>query len=282
VTDIGKCLGAFMSFGSINSYKSARMTQVSGNIVLAGETGAGKSSIINMIAGTTFAQTSSGAAGCTLQSDSYILPMHDRNYRFFDTVGLDEGEKGTVERTAVIANLYKFISGLEDGINLLIFCMRGPRIKNTTHQNWKLFHDIICNKKIPTLLVVTGLENEENMNKWWWNNRRIFEDQGIYPDDTACITAIRGRTLKDGRHAFDDQYEESQSKILNMVLNRVLLRPQRVAKIDWFYKVLSSLCAFFGWPMVRDAKVIRDIATLCSFSPEETRRLGEEFDSDKP
>jgi len=79
-----------MSFGSINSSKSARMTEVSGNIVLVGETGAGKSSIINMIAGTKFAQTSSGATGCTFQSNSYILPMHDRNYRFFDTVGLDE------------------------------------------------------------------------------------------------------------------------------------------------------------------------------------------------
>lgn len=193
------------------------------------------------------------------------------------TVGLNEGEKGTMERSVAIANLYKLITNLDGGISLLMFCIRGPRIKDATHQNWKIFHDIICKKEIPTVLVVTGLENEEDLNEWWWNNRGTFEDQDIHPDDTACITAIRGRKLDDGCHVFDDHYQASQGKILTLILNRVLLRVRQVNKINWFYTITRSFFFFFRWAKIREAKEIQEIADVCGMSKEETNRLREEL-----
>ncbi|OAX34840.1 hypothetical protein K503DRAFT_697965, partial [Rhizopogon vinicolor AM-OR11-026] len=190
---------------------------MAGNIVLVGETGAGKSSIINMIAGAEVAPISNRATGCTFEHHSYILPVHGRNFKFFDTAGLNEGEMGTVERSVEIAKLYKLITRLDGGINLLMFCVRGPRIKNATHQNWKIFDEILCKKQIPTVLVVTGLEHEENLDDWWWKNKGTFEHQDIRPDDTACITATRGKLLRDGCRVFDDDYEQSVAKIQNLV-----------------------------------------------------------------
>lgn len=252
-----------------------QMSENFGNIVLFGETGAGKSSIINMIAGGHVAEISSRATGCTFQYHGYDLPMHGRNFKIFDTAGLNEGDnlKGTVNRTAAIAQLYRVIIDLDGGINLLMFCMRGPRIKNAAHENWKVFHNILCKKKVPTVLVVTGLENEENMDWWWRDNKGAFEEQGIRPDATACITATRGRTLRDGSHAFDDQFEESRAKVMNLILDRALCHKQRVDKIKWFYEV-SRAC----WQSeTQEAEEIQQIVKTCGMSEEEAKRFREEL-----
>ncbi|KAJ8592421.1 hypothetical protein M405DRAFT_812802 [Rhizopogon salebrosus TDB-379] len=232
-----------------------------------------------MIAGTQLAvQTPNGMTGCTFKHHSYILPVHGRNFKFFDTAGLDEGDNRTMKHSVAISKIYDLITGLDrnGGISLLMFCMHGPRIKHAMRQNWEVFQEILCKKKVPIVLVVTGLENEENMDAWWWNNRETFECQGIRPDDTACITTIRGRALKDGYCAFDDQYEKSQAKILNTILNRVLHHPWHDNKINWFYRVIRSFISFFQWTKIREPKDIQEIADACArcgMSREETSRL---------
>jgi hypothetical protein len=195
-------------------------------------------------------------------------------------MGLDESERGTMKRSVAISKLYKLITGLDrdGGISLLMLCMRGPRMRDTTERNWRVFHEILCKKQVPTILVVTGLENEENsMDAWWWDNRGKFERQGIHPDDTACITAIRGRPLKDGCCPFDDQYEESQAKILNMILNRVLFHAWHDNKINWFYRAIRSFFSFFRWTKIQEPKEIQEIADACDMSREETDRFRREL-----
>src|SRR5258708_37428831 len=113
------------------------------NVILFGETGSGKSSIINMLAGSNVAETSSRARDCTFEHQTVPIQVHGRSLNISDTAGLNEGEGGAVDSKTAMAQLYKLIVSLDGGVNLLMFCMRGPRIKNVMHQNWKLFNDIL-------------------------------------------------------------------------------------------------------------------------------------------
>ncbi|KAG1844468.1 hypothetical protein F4604DRAFT_1821421 [Suillus subluteus] len=59
------------------------------NIVLFGQPGAGKSSLINLMAGEAVARTSSDMRSCTLQWQQYPITFNGKSYNVFDTVGLE-------------------------------------------------------------------------------------------------------------------------------------------------------------------------------------------------
>jgi len=174
-------------------------------IILFGESGVGKSSIVNMIAQCDIAKVSHNESGCTLQATPYYVALEERDgvikeFVIYDTVGFNEDGDGAVENSNAIANLFSLLKSLQAGVSLLIFCMRGPRKNDTVHKNWRLFHEIICREKVPIILAITGLEDWEDghMDKWWLKNRGEFEKDNIIPNDVACITAIRGIRLKSG------------------------------------------------------------------------------------
>ncbi|KAG2357650.1 hypothetical protein BDR07DRAFT_357030 [Suillus spraguei] len=70
------------------------------NIVIFGETGSGKSSLVNLITGRQTAQTSPDATGCTteitLHEHDVVTQGKTVKVQLFDTPGLDEGPHGTV------------------------------------------------------------------------------------------------------------------------------------------------------------------------------------------
>jgi tRNA U34 5-carboxymethylaminomethyl modifying GTPase MnmE/TrmE len=61
------------------------------NIVIFGETGAGKSSLVNLITGTQSAPTSSDALGCTTKTTVYehdiVVQNKTLKVKLFDTAG---------------------------------------------------------------------------------------------------------------------------------------------------------------------------------------------------
>lgn len=229
------------------------MTQNYGNIVLFGETGAGKSSIVNMIPEeeqlTQPARTSSSPNGCTFRHEIYNPVVHGRHVILVDTAGLNEGDghNGTVNHAAAVAEFYRLMTKLDGGIDLLMFCMRGPRIKTSMHANWKVFHEIICKKKVPIVLIVTGLEEEEDMDAWWTTNEGAFNKQGLYPDATACITATRGKRLKNGTYRFEEEFKESQTKVRNIIDQQLKLHSKQSADTKpTVYEIIQRLLSFFG------------------------------------
>ncbi|KAG1851679.1 P-loop containing nucleoside triphosphate hydrolase protein [Suillus subluteus] len=176
------------------------------NIVLFGDTGAGKSSLINLIAGKEVARTSPDMQRCTMHWQEYNIGFGDTSYKVFDTVGLEAPQLGIKEYLEFVENTYRLIKHLDKqgGIDLLLFCVRAGRVTATLQSNYRLFHEFLCEKKIPIVLAITNLEREKRMEDWWERNKGTFDNYQIKVAGHACITAAN---RLDGRHK--DLYEES-------------------------------------------------------------------------
>ncbi|KAG0704687.1 P-loop containing nucleoside triphosphate hydrolase protein [Suillus ampliporus] len=195
----------------IDQCRAARKTK---NIVLFGETGAGKSSLVNLMAGSEVASTSLSMRRCTLHWQQYTIAFGGEVYKVFDTIGLEDPRLGMKEYLESVENIYRLIKELDrqGGIDLLLFCMRAGRISATLQSNYRLFHEFLCEKKVPTVLAITNLEREQRMEDWWDREHHNFEQYKIHVAGHACITAANGL---DGRH--QRLYEDSRITIRNLV-----------------------------------------------------------------
>jgi predicted GTPase len=174
--------------------------------------GVGKSSLINLMAGEEVANISPDTQRCTMRWQEYTISFGGDSYKVFDTMGLEEpwlGIKGYLE---TVENAYGLIKALdhEGGIDLLLFCIRAGRDFASLKSNYQLFHEFLCEKKVPIVLVITGLEREQKMEDWWDRNKRTLEIFRIQVAGHACITS---KLI--GRHR--DLYEESRITIRNLV-----------------------------------------------------------------
>ncbi|KAG1840221.1 hypothetical protein C8R48DRAFT_545439, partial [Suillus tomentosus] len=128
------------------------------NIVIFGETGAGKSSSVNLVSGTQTALTSCDATGCTTESNAYDVLIQNETFKLkvklFDTVGLGEGPEGTVPDKDARRILKKLIRDLmkQTDIHLLMYCVRGVRVTKALCRNYNLIHSEV-KERIPIVLV---------------------------------------------------------------------------------------------------------------------------------
>lgn len=193
------------------------------NVVFFGETGVGKSSVINMLReGTAHSGSeilvSSGAVGCTFESKAYRTELNGKQYMLWDTAGLNEGARGTVTHQDSVDNLASLLRNLGGRIHLLVYCIRGKRFRQVIKDNYELFYKQFCGSRVPIVVVVTGLENEEpDMESWWKDNEGDFEKYGLRFQDQACITATRGKVTKDGEYMFEHEYTESREKVRRLI-----------------------------------------------------------------
>ena len=157
----------------------------------------GKSSLINLIAGEKVSEISSSAVGCTLDYKRHLLMLGDQVFAIWDTAGLDEGTQGTVPAEKAEAYLKRLLRDLAktSGIDLLVYCVRGTRVRSALLTNYHLFYSAICRKKVPIAIVITGLENQEgNMDTWWLKNEKQFSTLQMRFDNYACVTTLKSST----------------------------------------------------------------------------------------
>jgi hypothetical protein len=83
----------------------------------------------------------------------------------WDTAGLNEGDVGTVPSCPCTKSLTSFPTR----VSLLVFVIRGPHIKGSTQHNRMLFNKVICQNGVPSIVVVTGMEN---LAVWMAGGRR--------------------------------------------------------------------------------------------------------------
>jgi len=231
------------------------------------------------------ADTSSGARGCTFESKGFEIDILGQPATLWDTAGLDEGDAGRVPKSEAIVQLYRLVRNLEDGVSLLMFVMRAPRIKSSAPQNWKLFHEIICQWKVPIVIAITGLEQEDNMDKWWWDNKGTFQSYGITPSGFACITASRGRPRRRGEgHVFDDEFEESRDKVRALIRSTALVNPWHVPAAQWFKTIVETTIEYkskcFRVREIRhdhlrevDGEAVTKLIHVCGMSESDAKEL---------
>ena len=228
------------------------------NVIVFGETGAGKSSVINMIVGHDVAASSSTAAGCTFHSEPYETSIDGLPLKLWDTSGLNEGRNGTVSAKDAVNSLFDLITRVQ-GVSLLVYCIRGPRIKSTTADNYELFFNGLCHAKVPILLVVTGLEGEEDRDGWWKENQEVFHAQGLSFTGQAGVVATRGK-VRDEKRMYDEEYDESASKVRDLIKANYSTIPWKIEVNGRLGAAMNFMCRMLDIPPAKFGHIVGQVA----------------------
>ena len=243
------------------------------NVIIFGETGVGKSSVVNMFDGDEDALVGNGARGVTFAHKSYEKRIYDTSFSVFDTVGLNEGAEGAMDAATAIVELYKLIAGLDDGLSLLVYVMRAPRITTTKKKNYELFQ-ALCDGEVPIVMIVTGLEDMEDMSQWWTDNQSAFQRCNMIFKDVACVTATKGK-YRNGAYVYEDEYALSKKKLEAFIDGYHSPTPWRMARQSWFARVAvemhSKLARVFRFAPMATTKLCKLLEEYGGLTKQEAR-----------
>ncbi|KIJ19014.1 hypothetical protein PAXINDRAFT_97096 [Paxillus involutus ATCC 200175] len=170
------------------------------NIVFFGQSGAGKSSSINLIVGSSVAAADNETGVCTCVSACYKTKIHNEAFNLWDTCGLgEEGFFRSLFKGSSEGDLRRFLGERyqKREIDLLVYCIRGSGGNEALVKNYNTFCAITRRLAAPVVVVVTNLEGEKNMEDWWNRNESSLQSRGMEFDGHACITAIPGHPRED-------------------------------------------------------------------------------------
>ncbi|KZP14361.1 hypothetical protein FIBSPDRAFT_1048807 [Athelia psychrophila] len=212
------------------------------NVIVFGQTGAGKSSFINMIAGTDVAQTSSDLTRCTFDSQPYHVQVDESlAVTLWDTAGLSQGSRGDKD---TIVRVCELIMRLEKNTILLIFCLRG-KIQGDTFENYQMVR-AICDAAVPMAVVVFGLEGERDRVEWWSRNEGAFKGAGMIFSDQACVVGTRGgRIASSNSFAYGEAYDTSVMEVRALIKRAYISKPRNQDRQQWRTMVLKHIRTVF-------------------------------------
>ena len=219
--------------------------------------------MLNGITGQDF-PTSNSAIGCTFQSTSYPpVKFSDGNYyEFIDTVGLNEGTKGTVVAQDAMKKLFRLILKNSQGFSLFIMVIKASRLDAGLEKNYKLFVKELVEGKVPVILIITQCEFGPSgevildLDQWLTENKTSILSYGFHFNDIVStswakspIPAFENEYLKlrkaSQEKAIRSIMSNSLNKNISFALERILETLRRVwnfvATIYHFPKYVGSL-----------------------------------------
>lgn len=223
-------------------------------VLVFGETGAGKTSMVNTLTGQN-CRVSSSAVGCTFETTYYTpVRLGGYLYEFIDTVGLNEGSAGTVKSEKALKSLYDLIRKNAAGFNILIMVIKADRITQLMQNNYELFVSLLVNGKIPVILVVTRCENEKTLDSWPKNNKMHLDDYGM-----KFVTIIGSVWLIGQNSILESVYQqmrkESKEKVVEALSNFTLDRPNQISQSNignLIRKIYNFFARIFNWGLWMD------------------------------
>ncbi|KAI6044896.1 P-loop containing nucleoside triphosphate hydrolase protein [Pisolithus marmoratus] len=237
------------------------------NVILFGQTGVGKSSVVNLIAGEPVAEVSPDADGCTMSSTEYQFVVGAHDFRIWDTVGLEEPAVGMNTYLDAVLKALQLIRRVAaaGGVNLLLFCMPGRRVTRTAQSNYRLFYEILCESKVPIGLVITNLEREKDMENWWTRNEKALYDFGIKSVGHACVT---------GLPYHPKQYALSRAAIYGLLTDCDRFGKYIMPLDDWFRRVVKNMRSLvMGGSLPKGEKLTQALSTRGGLKEDDARRL---------
>jgi hypothetical protein len=220
-----------------------------------------------MVLDETLAEVDSSAVGTTIKSKPYVGEIGNEVFALYDTAGLNEAKQGTVDTATAITDLWTLVKSLSDGISLLVYVVNS-RLSDQAKKNYEMFHDVLCQKSVKLVLVITHLENEEDRDKWWKENCFHFFEHEIKFCGQACVVANPGRSPD---FPYQKDYDDSKVSLKRLILRHSSREPWSLQTESWFERVVVG---FFNLGFIdKNAKVLFDALCANGMSESEAKKL---------
>ncbi|CAF1608956.1 unnamed protein product [Rotaria magnacalcarata] len=217
------------------------------NVIIFGESGVGKSALINQIFDKNVVEASNRAVECTTISAKVSGTLKEYphlKFNVYDTAGLSESDDGSVPTAHAFVQLVKLAYFIPNGINLLICCaekglLSGERFKI----NYRIVIKELCEQRMPCLLVVTKCDDDHPLDSWWNENKDVVRNQLKFEFiDCVCVS-----TLKTNRRRPDEileDYTESRGNLIEAISKYSLSEPMSMD--SWKRTARSYAQSFFN------------------------------------
>jgi hypothetical protein len=165
-------------------------------VLVVGVNKVGKTSVIKGLAETGDHQTKVQDNFISQECGEWRAERQNIHYHFREAPGLAEAIRSDIDENNKLAHLEQLTIFAYRPIDLVIFVTR----YGTIHSNTKDMYVVVTTvmpKTIPIICVVTGCENELDMNQWVEINRPYFERNGMIFREMLATCFGRGGRMEE-------------------------------------------------------------------------------------